>query len=125
MYILCNVYLSAVHLRSCFQKLINHAENRLYSTEMVGYITDCEIVVLSIVYDPKWESGEILFNQVVKLMSFLLAEGIQNSSVDEMGVAGLESSLPFEADDKMKELPTIKYDQKNVSRVIQWFFCLT
>jgi hypothetical protein len=30
-------------------------------------------------------------------------------------VAGLESSLPFEEDAKMKELPTIKYDQKNVS----------
>ena len=29
-------------------------------------------------------------------------------------MAGLESSLTFEADDKMKELPTIKYDQKNV-----------
>ena len=45
----------------------------------------------------------------------LNAEGIHNSSVDESSVAGLESRLPFEEDNKMKELPTIKYDQKNVS----------
>ena len=53
--------------------------------------------------------------QLTQILCFYLAEGIHNSSVDESSVAGLESSLPFEKDDKMKELPTIKYDQKNVS----------
>ena len=43
------------------------------------------------------------------------AEGVHNTSVDESSVAGLESSLSFEVDEKMKRLPMIKYDQKNVS----------
>ncbi|CAB4036196.1 Hypothetical predicted protein [Paramuricea clavata] len=58
--------------------------------------------------------------QLTQILSFCLAEGIHNSSVDESSVAGLESSLPFEKDDKMKELPTIKYDQKNVCITVSW-----
>lgn len=62
-------------------------------------------------------------SQMIQILC-CLAEGIHNSSVDESSVAGLESSLSFEADDKMKELPTIKYDQKNVGFEIKGLFCL-
>ena len=62
-----------------------------------------------------WAITNVQSIQLTQILCFYLAEGIHNSSVDESSVAGLESSLPFEKDDKMKELPTIKYDQKNVS----------
>ena len=68
----------------------------------------------------KSRSNKCLLVMTLKYSSYMnslfcLAEGIHNSSIDESSVAGLESRLPFEEDNKMKELPTIKYDQKNVS----------
>ena len=39
-------------------------------------------------------------------------------------MAGLESSLTFEEEDKMKELLTIKYDQKNVCFETEGFLSL-
>ena len=39
-------------------------------------------------------------------------------------MAGIESSLTFEEEDKMKELPSIKYDQKNVCFETEGFLSL-
>lgn len=62
------------------------------------------------------KAGQLFNNASPDLFFLDVAEGLHSTSVDESNVAGLQSSLAFELENKMKELPTFKYDQKNVSR---------